>query len=59
MISARSDTWICYVYVLDLSFQEVACVYFVAMATNTVETAFFAVGRMLVFTHSEIMKLVL
>ena len=37
MIPARSDTWISYVYLLDVSFPEVASVYFVTIATNTVE----------------------
>ena len=32
MIPAGSDTWISYVYLLEFSFREVACVYFVTMA---------------------------
>ena len=47
MIPAGSDTWISYVYLLDFSFREVACVYFVTMATNTVETTIFAFGCLL------------
>ena len=45
MIPAGSDTWISYVYLLDFSFREVACVYFVTMATNTVETTTFCSTR--------------
>ena len=47
MIPAGSDTWICYVYLLDFSFRGVACVYFVTMATHTVETTIFAFGCLL------------
>ena len=39
MISPERDTWIYYVYLL-----EVASVYLVAMATNTVETTIFGFG---------------
>ena len=47
MITAGSDNWIYYVYLLEFSFREISCVYFVAMATNTVETTSFAFGCLL------------
>ena len=56
MIPAGSDTWISYVYLLDFSFREVACVYFVTMAINTVETTIVAFGCLLKLAIAFFMK---
>ena len=44
MIPAGCETWIYYKYLFEFSFLEVSCVYFVAMATNAVETTVFTFG---------------